>query len=200
MKLETVYETLSNSPLSCFFAGGFLVYLLGVITTSELFFFLSTILMISIQPSYKEDTLQIQFVRKDSRAIPPRKGEPQAAGHDLSIISVNSKSNNITVFDTGLSIQPPTGYHTEIFPRSSTVSRYGYMLGNSIGLIDEGYRGNLLLCMVKVDETKPEPPLGTKIAQLVLRKTFDYEMVPVGSLSDSVRGTGGFGSTDSKSE
>jgi len=70
------------------------------------------------------------------------------------------------------------------------------MLSNSVGTIDVGYRGNLLIALTRVDETVAQlvPPF-TKV-QLVLRKANFYNVREVESLDETVRGDGGFGSTD----
>jgi dUTP pyrophosphatase len=139
-------------------------------------------------------------------AVIPSKAKPGDAGYDLTAIDDGTWSADGTYiqYRTGLAIEPPPGYHTELFPRSSG-TKTDLMLGNSIGLVDNGYRGEILLRFKlakrgTVFPTSPQQPIiiykkGDKIAQLVIRKTEDMEVVEVENLSSTERGTGGFGST-----
>jgi len=140
----------------------------------------------------------VKFVRTDPDVPIPTKGNFLAMGYDLTAIAVRKKiGDKITMFGTGIAVEPPPGYYTEIFPRSS-LSKTGYMLANSVGVIDPDYSGELLLALIKVDENSPdlEPPF-TK-CQLVLRKCEYFGMKETDSLTETERGSGGFGSTDAK--
>tara|TARA_B100000614_G_scaffold262909_1_gene300770 strand:+ start:233726 stop:234277 length:552 start_codon:yes stop_codon:yes gene_type:complete len=107
-------------------------------------------------------------------------------------------------YRTGIAIQPPRGYHVEIFPRSS-ISKHDLVLANSIGLVDEGYRGELLVRFKYIEPDNDcrkvrNIPMkiyqsGDKIAQLVVRKTQKANFVLADELSETDRGTGGFGSS-----
>jgi dUTP pyrophosphatase len=114
----------------------------------------------------------------------------------LTAISVYKKlSDRTTLYDTGIKVQPPFGYYTEIVPRSS-LSKTGYVLSNSVGTIDSDFRGRLLISLTRVDDGFPELTLPFTRCQLILRKHEDYTIRQVDSLSDTQRGCGGFGSTD----
>jgi dUTP pyrophosphatase len=146
----------------------------------------------------QENPLYIQFVINDDRAVVPTKANPSDMGFDLTAISVYKKINDkTTLYDTGIAIAPPVGYYTEIYPRSS-ISKSGYMLANSIGLIDESYRGNLLIALTKIDETMPDLSLPFVLCQLVLKRGEYGTMVKVDKLDDTSRGSGGFGSTNAR--
>ena len=141
-------------------------------------------------------TNTIKCVVNHSDAIFPTKAHPSDIGYDLTAISVFKKvSDSVTLFDTGLCVCPPSGYYTEILPRSS-ISKTGYMLANSVGVIDPGFLGNLLIALIKVDKSAPDLELPFTRCQLVLRKAEVSEMIEVKSLDDTERGSGGFGSTD----
>jgi dUTP pyrophosphatase len=85
-------------------------------------------------------------------AVIPTRGTPFSVGYDLTVIGVFKKIDDKTVlYDTGLQVEPPEGYYTEILPRSSLV-KTGYMLSNSVGVIDSDYRGNLLIALTKVNQ------------------------------------------------
>jgi|TARA_B110000305_G_C18966454_1_gene415077 dUTP pyrophosphatase len=122
-------------------------------------------------------------------------------------------------YHTDLYIEPcidETVYHTNIFPRSS-ISKYNLILANSIGLIDAGYRGELLVrfkyiyqpedMFISVHGQQTSTPLFTKvnmdsiysrgdrIGQLVIAETQTVEFEIVDELTNTDRGDGGFGST-----
>ena len=79
----------------------------------------------------------------DENAVIPTKAGDQEVGYDLTAINfVKRLGTNTFMYDTGISVEPPAGYYTEIVPRSSIV-KSGYILTNSIGIIDPTYRGTL---------------------------------------------------------
>jgi dUTP pyrophosphatase len=138
----------------------------------------------------------VSFVVVDEKAVVPTKGTTCSVGYDLTAISVYKRlSERITLYDTGIQVCPPAGYYTEILPRSS-LTKTGYILSNSVGVIDSDYRGNLLIALTKVDESMPDLEVPFTRCQLVLRRQEDFEMVRVDGLDDTIRGSGGFGSTD----
>jgi dUTP pyrophosphatase len=140
--------------------------------------------------------MEVLFVKDDINAIIPTKGTQCAVGYDLTAISVYKKlSDKTTLYDTGIIVQPPPGYYTEILPRSS-ITKTGYVLSNSVGTIDSDYRGRLLIALTRVDEGFPELTLPFTKCQLVLRRHEDYTLTEVRSLENTERGSGGFGSTD----
>lgn len=144
------------------------------------------------------------FVKKlHEDAVMPIRANDTDAGYDLVAIddgtTKRDEFGNVLYiqYRTGISIQTEEGYHTELFPRSS-VTKTNVFLANSIGLIDEGYRGEI---MVRFKSAAPDTALleryskGDKIAQLVVRKTIEAEFIETDELRDSDRGKGGFGST-----
>ena len=99
------------------------------------------------------------------------------------------------MYDTGITCCPPPGYYTEIVARSSIV-KTGYILTNGIGIIDPSYRGTLRICLTKVDDTKPDITVPFRLAQLIVRKIENIDIIKVQELSETDRGDGGFGSTN----
>lgn len=144
----------------------------------------------------KCSTPTVSFTKTDPNAVTPTMGTPYSTGFDLTAISVFKRIDDRTVlYNTNIRVKPPPGYYTEILPRSS-ISKSGYMLANSVGVIDEDYRGDLLIALTKVNEKVPDLQLPVKICQLVLRKREQFAMVEVDTLNSTERGAGGFGSTD----
>ena len=76
----------------------------------------------------------------------PKKAHLDDSGLDLSLIKVIQKRADIFFFDTGISVEPPTGYYTELVPRSS-IYKQDFIMTNSIGIIDQGYRGLIMMPM-----------------------------------------------------
>lgn len=117
-------------------------------------------------------------------------------GLDLTCLEVYKKlSDKTTLYETGIAICPPEGYYVEIVPRSS-MSKSGYMMANSFGIIDRMYRGTLKVALTKIDETMPNLEFPFTLCQLVLRPAYFMNPVRVDQLTETVRGDGGFGSTD----
>jgi len=151
------------------------------------------------------DKLQI-FIRQhpDNVCAPvvPMKAAPSDIGYDLTLIrEVKQYNDQTTMFDSGISVIPPTGYYVEIVPRSS-LSRFGYVMANSIGIIDPSYRGTLKVVMTKIVKDAEDIVLPITRFQLILRK-IEHSDVEVYRLSDednfensTQRAGGGFGSTD----
>ena len=140
----------------------------------------------------------ISFTRESDDAVTPTKAGENEVGFDLTLIKECKKlGENTTMYDTGICVEPSVGYYTEIVPRSS-ISKLGYVMANSIGIIDPTYRGSLRVCLTKVDSSKPDLTLPVKIAQLIIRPMVHARMIEVNKLSDTERGDGGFGSSDKK--
>jgi dUTP pyrophosphatase len=135
---------------------------------------------------------------EDKNAVLPTKGTPYSIGYDLTAISEYKKLSPLTtLYDTGIKVKPPTGYYVEILPRSS-LSKTGYMLSNSVGVIDPDYTGTLLIALTKIDQSMPDLQLPFTKCQLILRKTEDFIIREVDHIENTERGEGGFGSTDLK--
>lgn len=104
------------------------------------------------------------------------------------------------VVSTGIAIAVPNGYAGLVLPRSGLATRFGVSLVNTPGLIDPGYRGELLVPLINHDREETfEVEVGMRIAQLVLVKAAEARFVGVELLEESAddRGEGGFGSSGS---
>ena len=130
-------------------------------------------------------------------AVPIKRAHATDTGYDLTIVSVAKVINSVvTLYDSGVKVKPPPGHYIEIVPRSSII-KSGYMLANSVGIIDEDYRGNLFVALAKIDPDAAPIQLPYKGFQLILRKRIDADPVQVTDISSDItdRGFGGFGST-----
>lgn len=138
----------------------------------------------------------LKIHKKDEKAVLPSKEHESDAGLDVTIVSVFKKySELVTLYSTGITLEPEVGYHTELIARSSLMKK-GYMLTNSVGIIDNTYRGLLLVALYKFDPDAPDIELPARVAQLIPRKTVQMKVVEVKEVSETERGEGGFGSTD----
>jgi dUTP pyrophosphatase len=97
---------------------------------------------------------------------------------------------------TGLAVAIPDGYAGYVQPRSGLASKHGISIVNTPGLVDSGYRGELLVNLLNTDpkETFTVEP-GMRIAQLVVLEIPRVELVEVDELPESERGVRGFGSS-----
>ena len=134
-------------------------------------------------------------------AVIPSKARYSDAGYDLTIIKEYKRlTSNTVIYDTGIKLEIPNGYYVEIVPRSS-ISRSGYILANNVGIIDQGYRGNIYVALTKINEESPELSLPWKCCQMIVKKQIYSKLVFCDSSSEqndiekSSRGTGAFGST-----
>ncbi len=133
-------------------------------------------------------------VMLDKDAIMPTKAHYSDAGLDLSVISEYKQIDEYTsLYDTGVKVSPPIGYWSAIFPRSS-ISKSGFMVHNSVGVVDVSYRGTLLVALTKVNPDA-ELKLPFKCAQLILIPQVFASCKQTLTLDNTSRGTGGYGSS-----
>ncbi len=128
----------------------------------------------------------------------PKRAHVTDSGLDLVLMKVIEKRDNIFFFDTGISVEPPHGYYTELYPRSS-IYKLDFIMTNSVGIIDNGYRGILFMPMRYLGDKKgaeeAEKLVGQRVGQLILKKQQLFDMEIVEDLSESERGGKGFGSS-----
>lgn len=96
---------------------------------------------------------------------------------------------------TGLFVEIPAGYEIQVRPRSGLAAKFGVTVLNAPGTVDADYRGEIKVILVNLSDTEFTVQPGERIAQLVLARHERAEWQSVDVLSDTDRGTGGFGST-----
>jgi deoxyuridine 5'-triphosphate nucleotidohydrolase len=149
------------------------------------------------------NTLQVPVVMEpitvvivDAKAVIPSKAHASDIGYDLSVIAkVKDLTYNTALYDTGIKMMAPAGYYLEIHPRSS-ISKSGYILANSTGIIDPGYTGNLYVALTKIDPNAPEITFPAKMAQVIVRKAYFSVLKVENTIDTTTRNVGGFGSTN----
>ena len=142
-------------------------------------------------------TPQLPFKRLDPDAVLPERAHPGDVGYDLrSAIDIEVGPGERAMVPTGLAVAIPQGYAGLVLPRSGLASRSGLTLANAPGLIDAGYRGELICAVVNLDRQTPVTiSRRDRIAQLVLATIPDLEPGWTDELPPTQRGEGGFGST-----
>jgi dUTP pyrophosphatase len=141
--------------------------------------------------------MQLPVKRVREGAVVPVRAYAGDAGMDLaSCERVELAPGARALVPTGLAVAIPDGYAGYVQPRSGLAAKHGISIVNTPGLVDSGYRGELLVNLVNHDEAETfvvEP--GMRIAQLVILPVPPVEPVEVEELPASERGAGGFGSS-----
>lgn len=161
-------------------------------------------------------------VKKINNKATFQKASLQDVGYDLTAVGIEYKEDGRIVLDLGIQVEAPEGYYFEVVPRSS-FSKSGFVLANSVGVIDPDYRGNWMMMIRYIPirdykrcgssdsfgviaesytkdqlskEEITELFLNKRVAQAILRKFNQHQEIEfVEELSSTERGAGGFGST-----
>lgn len=142
----------------------------------------------------------IQVKRLDSGVPLPKRAHPEDAGADLySSQDIVLRPGERALIGTGIAVALPVGTVGLIHPRSGLAAKHGLSIVNTPGTIDAGYRGELKVCLINTDHSKPiEITRGMRIAQLVVQRVELVEFEEVDQLDDTARGSGGYGSTGTR--
>ncbi len=142
--------------------------------------------------------LKIKIINKSKNPI-PKYQTAGASGLDLHANveeAITLKKNDIALIPTGLYLEIPEGYEAQVRSRSSLALKHGIFCLNSPATIDSDYRGELKIILASLSEEPFTINFGDRIAQIVFSKVEKVEFEEVENLSESVRGEGGFGSTN----
>lgn len=139
-------------------------------------------------------TLPVQ--RLHPEAVLPSYAHEGDAGLDLTAVEeVALGPGERAAVPTGLAMAIPDGWVGLVHPRSGLAHRHGITVTNAPGTIDAGYRGEVQVLLVNLGAEAVTLRAGERVAQLVLQRVGHAEVVEVGDLEDTTRGSGGFGST-----
>lgn len=136
----------------------------------------------------------LRFAKLSEHAFAPVKGSVKAAGFDLkSAYDIVVPARGKAIVKTDIQIELPEGCYGRIAPRSGLAAKNFIDIG--AGVVDEDYRGNLGVVMFNHADVDFQVAKGDRIAQLICERIFYPELVESESLTDTERGSGGFGST-----
>jgi dUTP pyrophosphatase len=157
-----------------------------------------------------ENKMKVKFKKLSDNAVMPKKAHPTDAGFDLVATSREIDDNGNIVYGTGLAFEIPEGYVGLIYPRSS-ISKKNIALTNAVGVVDAGYRGEVMAkfkpvpmvgrciegmaCVGFGEECIHAYAVGDRIAQLIIMPIPDIEFKEADELTATDRGTGGYGSS-----
>ena len=148
--------------------------------------------------------MKVKIKKLNEGAIVPSYSKQGDAGMDLTATSISKDNVGNITYHTGLAIEIPEGYVGLLFPRSS-ISKKQQFLTNSVGVIDSGYRGEIMAKFKPVMGSyesildlfeSNEYEVNDRIVQLIILPYPQIEFEEVEELSNSERGHGGFGSTN----
>lgn len=103
-------------------------------------------------------------------------------------------NDRIKLYGTGIKVKPPDGCYFELLPRSSMFKK-GLLLANSVGIIDPGYRGEIMAPIWRINDEVSWPELPCRCLQLILKPLVLANCIEVDKLDETERNEGGFGST-----
>lgn len=144
----------------------------------------------------KENTkVIVKFCKLHDDAIIPQFASSQAAGFDFHALeSCVLKANSHALIRTGLCMEIEDGYEIQVRSRSGLALKHKIMVLNSPGTIDSDYRGELMIILANFGDDF-EIKKGDRIAQGVVNRLPQVEIMQVNQVNKTERGTGGFGST-----
>ena len=145
--------------------------------------------------------MNVKIKKLNENAVIPTYGSPYAAGADLyACIDEDTVilPGETKLIKTGLAIELPIGYAAFIYARSGLASKRGLAPANKVGVVDCDYRGEIMVALHNHSLTKQSVSPGERIAQMVIAPYITAEFEEVDTLSDTVRGEGGFGSTGTR--
>ena len=139
------------------------------------------------KPNYfSQDMPSFRYKKTLDGAVTPSKNRFSDSGFDLTLIRLINRIGLTSYYDTGIQVQPDNGY-----------SKTGYILANSVGVIDRSYIGNIIVALIKIDPNAPDLILPKKLVQIIPKRLHLLNAVEsLIDLDETIRGSNGFGSSD----
>jgi dUTP pyrophosphatase len=139
--------------------------------------------------------MKVKFKKLKENAKLPTKGSVEAGAYDVYATSIEYIGRDTFSYGLGFAVEIPNGYRLMIVPRSS-FTKTNYLMQNTPAIIDSDFRAEISLRFRSLSATKVPPyGIGERIAQCYLEKVIDIEFEETSTLTDSERGSGGYGST-----
>ena len=144
--------------------------------------------------------MKVQIINKSHHAL-PEYATPQSAGMDIRAnldepVTLNPLERKL--IPTGLYMALPVGYEAQVRPRSGLAIKKGITVLNTPGTVDADYRGEVCVVLINLSNEPFVVNDGERIAQMVIAKHEQPELVEVDVLDETERGAGGFGHTGTK--
>lgn len=153
----------------------------------------SRLILLSLQQNIQN--MKVQIINKSHHAL-PEYATPQSAGMDLRANldePVTLAPLERKLIPTGLYMALPAGYEAQVRPRSGLAIKKGVTVLNSPGTVDADYRGEVCVILINLSSEPFVINDGERIAQMVIAKHEQPELIEVDVLDDTERGAGGFG-------
>ncbi len=147
-----------------------------------------------------ESPKYFKYLKTNEKAITPSKSRITDSGFDLFIVEKLSQKGNLYMYDTCIIVQPDPGIYFDLVPRSSIIKK-GYILANSIGIIDQTFTGSIKVALIKIAQDAEELELPLKLVQIIPRQVIQMNGIEIKTKTDlisTIRGEGEYGSTDKK--
>lgn len=141
--------------------------------------------------------MEVKIKKLVESAVIPFYAKPRDAGMDLTAVSKWYEDGNVC-YGTGLAFEIPEGYVGLVFPRSSNAKK-DLILSNCVGVIDSGYRGEVSLKfkdVIKERFVTKEYNINERVGQIIILPFPKIKFIESEELSETERGTGGYGSTN----
>ena len=141
--------------------------------------------------------MKVRIKKLGPEGVIPEKAHETDAGFDLTATSRRMDKSGYIEYGTSLAFEIPKNHVGLLFPRSS-ISKIKMSLTNSVGVIDSSYRGEVKLRFKPANAGNGVYEIGDRVGQLIIMPYPEVEFEEVEELDDTVRGSGGFGSTNKK--
>ena len=145
--------------------------------------------------------MDFKIKKLNENAILPTYGSPFAAGADLYACEgkeITIEAGKTVLVHTGIALEIPEGYAGFIYARSGIATKRGLAPANKVGVVDSDYRGEIMVALHNHSDEVQTIADGERIAQMVIAPYLAVNFILADELDDTVRGTGGFGSTGTK--
>ena len=140
--------------------------------------------------------MQVKIKKNSPNAVIPKYANDGDAGLDFTATSILKEDEFQITYNTDIALEIPKGYVGLVYPRSS-IRNYNILLSNSVGVIDSIYRGNIQATFIKTKGWESKVyKVGERIFQMIIAPYPSIEFIETYELSETERGTNGFGSTN----
>jgi len=142
--------------------------------------------------------IRLELKRLRPSAVLPAYQSELAAGLDVSAdldAPVTIEPGAIALIPCGFAMALPSGYEAQVRPRSGLATKHGISMPNAPGTIDADYRGEVKVPLINLGKAPFVVEHGTRIAQMVIARVEHAQVKEVEALTETARGSGGFGST-----